>query len=213
MIQLTQRSNLHSVSALFLSLFLFTPKAQALDVSLIAPITYSGYSVAEGAPSTSSSNRLGGGVGVTLGLGLIPFFSFETGLLNITHSFVNSISVSSANITVNQSYTYNYWQVPFLIRFTPISQFSVQAGAYYSKASRVSTESSHPIVLQVNQPGLADDFGLLAGLGYRAKLSPFVKFRADLMYEYGLKKLPASVGTTLNTRSVDLWLGIMFDLI
>ena len=197
----------------FLSILLTHSTAQALDVSLIAPLTYSNYSVAEGVPSVSSTSQIGGGMGVTLGVGFFPFLSFETGLLNINHTFVNHVSISSANLTIHQTYSYHYWQVPFLVRFTPIDALSVQAGAYYSKSISVSAQSSQPIVLSLNQPALADDFGLLAGIGYRKKLSPFIKLRADLMYEYGLKKLPTGVDARLNTRSLDLWLGLMFDLI
>lgn len=196
-----------------LSILLTQSTAHALDFSLIAPLTYSNYSVAEGIPSVSSTGKVGGGLGVTLGVGFFPFLSFETGLLNITHTFVNHVSIPSTNLTINQAYSYHYWQVPFLVRFTPIEAISIQAGAYYSKSISISAQSSQPVVLSLNQPALADDFGILAGVGYRKKLSPFVKLRADLMYEYGLKKLPTGVDARLNTRSLDLWLGLMLDLI
>ncbi|NBU20468.1 PorT family protein [bacterium] len=201
------------LSTLILTFFIIHPKAHALDISLFAPITYSNYHVAEGTASTSSSNRLGVGAGVTLGLGVFPFLSLETGLLNITHAFVNSVYVSSSNLTIDKSYSFNYWQVPLLLRFSPIDSLSAQIGGYFSKNNTTSATSSRPDTLQITAPSKADDYGLMAGIGYRKSFSPLAKLRVDLMYEYGLKKLDTIPDTKLSTRSINLWVGIMLDLI
>lgn len=204
---------LTKLSLPLISLLALTSSAHALDVSLIAPITYSNYYVAEGTPSTSSSNRLGAGAGLTLGLGFFPFLSFETGLLNITHAFVNSVYISSSNLTVDKSYSFNYWQVPFLIRFSPIDSLSAQVGGYFSKNNSTSASSSRPGTLQITAPSKADDYGLMAGVGFRKSISPLVKFRADLMYQLGLRKLNTIPDAKLSTRSLNLWLGLMLDLL
>src|SRR4051812_9451419 len=100
-----------------------SPSARALDLSVLGAVTASNYSISPAPTATSSG--LGFGFGATIGFGMGPFFSLETGALFLAHTF-------SATVT-NTAYTntYNSVEVPVLFRISPISLISFNVGGYY----------------------------------------------------------------------------------
>lgn len=160
----------------------------ALDFSVLGAVTRSDYSIS---PAVSLSPGLGFGGGATAAMSLSPFFSLESGVLLLNHSFTINEGTSTQS-----SWSLRYFDIPLLLRFSPISLIAIEGGAYYG-ISHSGTSSN--------------DFGFLVGAGIRWPIAPLWKIRADMLYEFGLANL-ASGSSTQHSRSVDFLAGVMLDI-
>jgi len=178
----------------FPSLLIFFPGsfAWAIDFSLLGSLTASFDSISP-APLSFNSG-FGGGGGVTAGFDMTPFTSLETGLLFTSHSFS---FVSGAG---SQSVVSRFAQIPVWIRVSPISFFSLNFGPYLS----IPTYSS---------PGPSGwDYGVQLGASLRFELLPSIKWRTDVLYEFGLSNLLIGTMTTQNTRDILILTGFMVEI-
>ncbi len=179
--------------------------AYALDFSLLGAVTQSNYSLST-TPSTQSSSGTAFGVGGTVGVDLNPFFSLESGLLFLTHSF------STFTGAVTQNYTNKYIDVPLLLRFVPFSLVSFSLGGYYGVLSAASIETLVSNVTTAQIGNGSNDYGLLGGVGIRLPLASLLKVRLDILYQYGFANLSSNSATTQRSRNVDIFVGLMLDI-
>jgi len=185
----------------------FLPSAHAFDVSLLGAMTVSNYSLS--APTDiPSSTGVAFGLGGTVGFDLNPFFSIETGLLYLKHSYSTNLNLT------NQSFTYDYTTIPLLLRLNPISLISFGAGFYYGIATSTSVDTTVGTAVSTTMDSPhTNDFGLMAGVGVRLPLIPMLlKLRADVLYEFGLVNLSATPGVSQKARNLDFFAGLMLDI-
>jgi hypothetical protein len=185
------------------------PLAHAVDLSAFGAMSYSNASFT---PSLSSSAGTGYGYGATIGFGLVPFFSIETGVMYLPHSYSAPVTGGTMNFTANA------YEIPLLLRFSPIGLISINAGGYYGLTSSTPlaftpTGSSTAIGMTGTN---VNDGGLLFGVSVRVPLLPILKIRGDIMYEYGLINLASSFSpSTISTqysRNLDFLLGLMISI-
>ena len=52
----------------------------------------------------------------------------------------------------------------------------------------------------------------MVGAGVRWPIAPLLKFRLEVLYEFGLANLASTAGQTQNSRNVDILAGLMLDI-
>lgn len=184
--------------ALIPFLILNGSKANAFEFSVLGATTVSNYNVAPSLSGTSTGIGLGGGA---LGaFDLIPFFKLETGALYLNHGF-SPVAGSSLSLT--------HLNIPIIIKFSPVSLLSFGIGGYFGPVISQSLAGSAPSF--TGPPTASMDFGLLGNAGIQLPIAPFIHFRFDILYEFGLAGM--NVGSsTLNSRNLDFLVGFLFDI-
>ena len=177
--------------------------AHALDFSLFGIVTPSNYNVSPAPSSTSSSITFG--LGGTVGFGLSPFFSLETGALFLPRTFTQTTAGFENTRSVS------YMEIPVLLRISPMSLFSVNAGLYYGIPTASSVKVTTSGTTTSGTSPNPTDYGLLLGASVRIPVAPFLKIRGDLLYRIGLANMDLG-SATISSRNFDLWAGLMLDV-
>lgn len=186
----------------------FISAASAFDFSLLGTLSVSNYNFSPN-PRLDLSKGVGFGGGATVGFDWVPFFSWETGVLYMSHSITDS--------TTNLDITYRYVDIPLWLRFSPIDLISVNFGAYFGIAADATVDKGTPPGTLFRQDAAGNiqrnnDFGLLGGVSLRFPIAPLIKLRMDALYQFGLANI--STGTlSQHSRNLDFFAGFMFDLI
>ncbi len=170
-----------------IALLLIVSQTFAVDLSTMVGVAGTG-------PSTSVvAGRSGFGLGALLGWGVHPFFSLETGVLMLEHTLATGTTMS----------TYTMFDVPLMLRFSPISLVAVGAGVYYGYQSGFKTTRGPAVIGAVK-----DDYGAIFDASVRLPLAPLMKLRIDALYEYGF----AQLANSFSSRNVSTFVGLMLDL-
>lgn len=186
----------------------FISVVSAFDFSLLGTFSVSSYNYNPD-PGLDLSKGVGFGAGATIGFDWVPFFSWETGVLYMSHS----MTVSTNNFDI----TYRYVDIPLWLRFSPIDLISINVGGYYGIAANTTVNNGNAPRTLIGKDASGNiqknnDFGLLGGVSLRFPLAPLIKLRLDALYQLGLVNI--STGTSSqNSRNLNFLAGFMFDLI
>jgi hypothetical protein len=178
-------------------------EASALEASLVGSLRNSAFSY-DTAGVSNDSGKANLGVGGLVGVGVFPFFTFETGALFTKNTASYSYGAQTFDVEAS------YLQIPAYLRCDLLPIVNFKAGAYYGVAA--STSALVAGVSAASQ-GLKDDVGLLFGAGVSLPIAPLLSFRVDILSHYGLKNLNLADTPAQYNRALDVWAGIQFKLL
>lgn len=156
----------------------------------ITPVGTFQYSTIYNPPSTTGGT--GWGYGLMLGQYVHSDVEIESGVLYFTRSenMGNPTSLTS---------TFNYLQVPVLIRVRPKnSHCTFGVGGYYAHGigniQDQATDASSTYVSYEQMQVSREDFGVLAALGFRWEFAHALAFYSDARFAYGMKNINLAPG-------------------
>jgi hypothetical protein len=208
------------------------------DVSLVGTFQLTSLSSNYGPNNDSSGGFTNGGLtsASTFGAGflvsdkIMPTLSIEAGLLWQPRSYNQTLTSSTGNLSFGD--TYNYVQIPVVVRYHFLNWLSAGLGLYYARIvgdirfTETSTvpNLTFPSGTQTSSYGpygiSLSDYGVIGAVGVKIPLgdSP-LSIDGDMRYELGLNNINNGSLTTLNSanapdsnkwRMFQLLLGLTF---
>ncbi len=145
--------------------------------------------------------------GATAQLPMLPLFDIEAGILSVGKK--SKFEAAGSGYVASS----RGWEIPVMLRFTALPVLSVGAGLYYAMLGDEIevTESNSVLVPNGKRTTAGETTDLGAKLSARAHfpLAPLTDFLVDLNYNFGLKDLDKSAGSS-KTRDYALMAGIAF---
>jgi hypothetical protein len=216
-----------------LSLTIASGAAAELNMELVgginsssATLTYTPAGISPSYFTASGTAQSGTQFGVLFDGGMTSGLSIQTGVLSITRSFTESIVSTYPGLagTIGATAMLKSYQIPFLIRYSPVAYISIGVGAVYNSPDGGVTESNQTDTIpgstmtssasqSYGQAGInAGDMAAVVSLDFKIPLTSSINFYAAGDYQKGLTNMDTTGTMPTKINVVQALAGFGFSL-